>query len=233
MEKVEIGAATLYLGDCLEVLPLLAPVDALVTDPPYGVGFKGKKTKETLNRPDLVYCDNEEYFRTTVLPAIRDAISKADRAAIFCGIRRLLEYPEPADMGAIICPNGAGRSRWGFGGFHPILFYGTSPYQARGLGSRPTCTVIYHPGMHVTKEAIGNDHPCPKPVAFMAWVVNTASLPGDTVLDPFMGSGTTCVACMNLDRRFIGIEIEPRYFDIACRRIEQAQKQLPLLEHGI
>ena len=72
---------------------------------------------------------------------------------------------------------------------------------------------------------IKGNHPCPKPESFMRWMVGKASLPDETVLDPFMGSGTTGVACMNLGRSFIGIEREPKYFDIACRRIEDAQRQ--------
>jgi site-specific DNA-methyltransferase (adenine-specific) len=67
------------------------------------------------------------------------------------------------------------------------------------------------------------DHPSPKPVKLMEWVVS--NLDGETVVDPFCGSGTTGVACAKLGRKFIGIEIEPKYFDIACRRIEQAYAQ--------
>ena len=70
-----------------------------------------------------------------------------------------------------------------------------------------------------------NGHPCPKPLGFMERLIERATLDGETVLDPFMGSGTTGVACARLGRRFIGVEIEPRYFDIACRRIEDAQRQ--------
>ncbi len=68
-------------------------------------------------------------------------------------------------------------------------------------------------------------HPCPKPIQYAQWLVSRAAEMGQTVIDPFMGSGTTGVACANLGRKFIGIEIEPKYFDIACRRIEQAYKQ--------
>lgn len=70
-----------------------------------------------------------------------------------------------------------------------------------------------------------NGHPCPKPLGWMTWLVELASNPWEIVLDPFMGSGTTGVACVKLGRRFIGIEIEPKYFDIACKRIEAACAQ--------
>jgi DNA modification methylase len=68
-------------------------------------------------------------------------------------------------------------------------------------------------------------HPCPKPLKFTQWAVNKASLEGETVLDPFMGIGTTGVACVYLQRKFVGIEIEETYFDVACKRIELAVKQ--------
>lgn len=67
-------------------------------------------------------------------------------------------------------------------------------------------------------------HPSQKPVALMEWCIKHAGEP-QSILDPYMGSGTTGVACMNLGRSFIGIEREPKYFDIACRRIEDAQRQ--------
>lgn len=226
MSRVEtIGNATLYLGDCREILPTLGNVDAVVTDPPYGVGFSGKVTKHTNNSGSDTYLDTEENFRSVVLPAISAALDLSDRAAIFTGTRRLIEYPAPKDIGGITCPNGGGMSSWGFGCYHPVAFYGSSPYIAAGLGARPTATVMYHPGMHVTGERSGNEHPCPKPIAFMEWLVGLASLSGQIILDPFMGSGTTGVACVKLGRKFIGIEIEPRYFDIACRRIEEATRQ--------
>ncbi len=230
LPRVEhIGLATLYLGDCREIMPTLERPDAVITDPPYGVGFSGKRTKHTTNIHDFVYQDDEEHFRSAVLPAVSMAIACADHAAIFCGTRRLMEYPPPAEIGGIVCPNGVGPSSWGFGCFHPVLFYGVSPYLKSGLGGRPTATVMYSGGVRFAEESGSNDHPCPKPVAFMDWLVNLASLERQTVLDPFMGSGTTGVSAVRAGRRFIGIEIEPRYFDIACRRIEQAQRQGDLL----
>lgn len=227
MRKEVIGSATMYLGDCREWMGALPPcfrVDATITDPPYGVSFLGKVTKHTINRPNTVYDDSPENFASVVLPGVIQAIQISTRAAIFCGTRRLQEYPLASDIGGIVCPNGGGRSSWGFGCYHPVLFYGKNPYIAAGMGARPTAAAMYHPGMHVTGEN-DNEHPCPKPIAFMEWAVGAASLPGEMVYDPFMGSGTTGVACMNLGRKFVGIEIEPRYFDIACRRIEDAQRQ--------
>ena len=219
MRIERIGGATLYLGDCREVLPNVS-ADALVTDPPYGVSLKGKATKHTINRPEHVYEDSPENFLEVVLPGVSLALERVKRGAVFCGTRQLMRYPHPADIGGIVCPNGGGMSSWGFGCYHPVLFYGKQPHK----GARPTATSMYHPGMHVTGED-DNEHPCPKPVAFMEWLIGLASLPGETLLDPFAGSGTTGVAAASTGRAFIGIEIEPRYFDIACERITAAYAQ--------
>ena len=75
-----------------------------------------------------------------------------------------------------------------------------------------------------------DDHPCPKPVEWALWLCERAAESGDTILDPFMGSGTTGVACVRLGRKFIGIEIEPKYFGIACKRIEDAYNQNALFD---
>lgn len=75
------------------------------------------------------------------------------------------------------------------------------------------------------------DHPTQKPIGVMIWVLQQLQPTAHTILDPFMGSGTTGVACARLGRKFIGIELEPKYFDIACRRIEEAQRQKDLFIH--
>jgi 23S rRNA G2445 N2-methylase RlmL len=105
-------------ADCREVLPTLGNVDAVVTDPPYGVEFTGKVTKHTDGRGAESYLDSEENFRNVVLPAIDLALATADRGAIFTGTRRLREYPQTKEIGSITCPNGGGMSSWGFGCHH-------------------------------------------------------------------------------------------------------------------
>ena len=105
---------------------------------------------------------------------------------------------------------------WGFTGLTAILYYGKD-YRA-GKGALPS-------SIKVTEAAEKCGHPCPKPIRAWSWLVGKLSQEGETILDPFMGSGTTGVACVKLGRKFIGIEIEPKYFDIACKRIEDAYKQ--------
>ena len=227
-KSVIIGTATLILGDCRDVMPTLGRVDAVVTDPPYGVGLTVKTNdfRDSANfdkgaslAASVTYADEEQEVRELIGAAIPLALKLAGRAAIFSGNRLLQSYPKATSFGCVFVPNGAGRDPWGFGCFNPIIYYGKDPYLATGKGSRPNSFSDNQPG------DAGVDHPCPKPVRWMKWLVNRASLEGETVLDPFMGSGTTGIACWQLGRKFVGIEIEPRYFDLACRRIEDAQRQ--------
>lgn len=135
------------------------------------------------------------------------------RAAVFPGIRNMYRYPEPADIGAVYVPAGAGFGRWGFACFHPVLFY----------GKRPPRTGMLPASYMEKKPSVDNKcgHPCPKPLSWMQWLVGLATLEGDEILDPFMGSGTTLVAAKSMNRRAIGIEIEERYCEIAAKRLAQ------------
>jgi DNA modification methylase len=101
----------------------------------------------------------------------------------------------------------------------PILYYGKNPKSVTKSGASSVWR------MHDRDKEIKALHPCPKPLKFITWAVDKVSLEGETVLDPFMGSGASGVACVNLNRKFIGIEIEERYFDVACKRIELAAAQ--------
>jgi len=214
MSRVEvIGGAELWLGDAREIVPTLAPVDSLITDPPYGIDFGGKSTKHTTRRHDgYIGGDTAEGPAVVAL-----ALAIAVRGAVFPGIRQMFRYPEPDDIGGIFCPAGAGVGRWGWVGYHPVLFYGTRP----GSGLYPTCITSF-----ATAEP--SEHPCPKPEKWMRWLISLASLPGETVLDPFMGAGTTLVECIRAGRCGVGIEIEPKYYEIALRRIEAASRQADL-----
>lgn len=154
-------------------------------------------------------------IRTLLKETIPLVLSRVNRALIFSGARMLFIYPEPDAIGAVFTPSGAGHSPWGFQCSHPILYYGKDPYLADGLGPRPNGFRDEQPN----RENI--DHPCPKPVKWMRWAVNRASRYGETIIDPFMGSGTTLRAALDLGRNAIGIEIEERYCEIAVRRLAQ------------
>ena len=220
--KEVIGDATLFLGDCLEILPTLPKVDAVITDPPYGVNLglhdaaKEKRPQFLAKQAYESYEDTEANLLSIVVPAIEKALAMASRGAVFCAGKNIWHFPKANTVGGVYLPSACGRNGWGFASMSHCLFYGTAPDLHKGAK---------HTAIRSSEAADDNAHPCPKPTGWMVWVVDLASRRGESVIDPFMGSGTTGVACMNLGRRFIGIEIEPKYFDIACERIENAQRQ--------
>ena len=209
----EDGSVTIYHGDCRELLPDIE-ADVLVTDPPYGVEFKGKRTKHTTKFTGGYAStkDDSAVLAELILPTIRHLLK--GRAVVTPGVRNLFAYPEPSHIGAIYYPSGAGMSRWGFLCWQPILFYGPDPHLTDGKGSRPD-------SFTTTVAAEKNGHPCPKPLETMAWLINRCSREGETILDPFMGSGTTLRAAKDLGRKAIGIELEERYCEIAAERCSQ------------
>jgi len=212
-----IGGCTLYLGDCREVLPTLGKVDAVVTDPPYGVGLGVKANNQRFDRPQYEsFEDTPENVEKICVPAVISALSMSARGLVTPGVKNMWLYPKPKHVGAVYYPAASGCNTWGFSNWQPLFYYGDDPYG--GTGS-------LHDSFQSTEAAEQNGHPCPKPIRQMTWMVKRATLPGETVLDIFMGSGTTLVACAKLGRKGIGIELEPKYFDIACRRVEAAYKQ--------
>jgi len=228
MRIEKIGNATLYLGDCMDILPTLEKVDAVITDPPYGIEFKGKlhKFKSKKNGGYISFEDSQENVLLNIIPRFSTALAISKRAVITPGSRMAHSYPAPDAIGGIYNRCGTGSGKWGFECVAPVYYYGSCPYLATGKGRLPNGWE-----QPVTDFSEKYDHPCAKPIGMMKWLVQRGSLIGETILDPFMGSGTTGVACAQMGRSFIGIEKEPAYFDIACRRIEQAYKQGQLFEH--
>jgi DNA modification methylase len=211
---------TCYLADCREILATIS-ADVLITDPPYGVNLgkhNGANAYKGLQKNGyLSYEDSPENYQAIVVPAIGEALRLTKRAAVFGYLPAMWNLPSPDIIGGFYLPSGQGLNRWGFTCLAPVLFYGTYP----GSGKYPT--TIENSSL---PEKTG--HPVTKPLAWMKWLVGLASLEGETVLDPFMGSGATGIAALELGRAFIGIEIEPKYFDIACKRITNANRQLDL-----
>lgn len=222
MRIERIGDATLYLGDALEILPTMDKVDCVVTDPPYGIngtvtGLRASGVSK--GAYTNAFIDDRENIKTSIVPAVKQCIQMCKRVALTCGTKNMWLYPEPSHVGTYQYPGSTVMTSWGPMLWQPILYYGKDPYPGK---LKPDSM----------KGCVGSerdiDHPCPKPYKQTEWLVNRATRHGEAVLDPFMGSGTTGVACANLGRKFIGIEIEPKYFDIACERIEAAQAQLRL-----
>lgn len=201
-----IGECTLYLGDCLEILPTLGKVDAVVTDPPYGLGDKWQGgAAATKARWKLNDGGAAMGWDAAVSSAIPVAVSIAEQSIIWGGNY----YDLPPRRGWLI--------------WDKIVREFTSGHveMAWTALDQPTRAFNYSHGALATE---GKEHPTQKPLPLMQWCLGFLA-DAETILDPFMGSGTTGVACVNLGRKFIGIEIEPRYFDIACRRIEEAYRQ--------
>ncbi len=219
----EHAGIVIYHGDCRDVLPTLK-ADVLVTDPPYGVGLTTKTSDyrdsaafdngESM-RASVLYQDDPDHVRELIRAVIPVALASTDRGVVFSGTRMLWAYPEPRAIGCVFTMAGAGKSPWGFQCMHPVLFYGRDPFLTDRKGQRPNSLKDDQPN----REHF--DHPCPKPIRWMRWAVARSSREGETILDPFMGSGTTLRAAKDLGRKAIGIEIEERYCEIAARRLEQ------------
>jgi site-specific DNA-methyltransferase (adenine-specific) len=218
--KEVIGDCTLYLGDCLEVMPALGKVDVSIVDPPYGVasgvGSGLRKSRKSKTNYSL-YDDTVENFNLVVIPSVELALSICKRMAVTSGFKRMYDYPRPAHIGSF--QYGAGTtvmSCWGPALWQPILYYGVDPRQGK---------LVPDSFQKCNDKSDDNGHPCPKPLKSWTRLVKRVSRNGETVLDFMMGSGTTGVACAKLGRKFIGIEIDPDYFEIACKRVQAAYDQ--------
>jgi DNA modification methylase len=226
---------TLYLGDCREILPTLPKVDAVVTDPPYEVtqtsitsqtnpsGFQnGWMAKGyPVNTRKMFECPPPESWAHLIFDACDDS---ADCYAMV-NDRNLVRFSSALYSAGwkhhnlLVWKKETGiPNRWYFkdAEFALYLFKG----RAETINN-PQSTVVFEcPGRMPNRE-----HPSQKPVDLLAHYISNSTKVGDIVLDPFSGVGSTGVAAVKLGRKFIGIEIEPKYFDIACRRISDALKQ--------
>lgn len=235
--KEVIGDCVLYLGDCLEIMPTLGKVDHVICDPPYENHVH--ESKDILAK-QRVLPSGRKPFEACDFESIDDIREKfiylCDKfcdgwLVSFCTIegtafwadkinKSTIKYKRPCvwvkpdstpqfngqcpAIGAecfITAWCGEGISKWNGGGKRGVYTYLTNQPDRTGL------------------------HPTEKPIPLMAEIVKDFTSAGQTVLDPFMGSGTTGVACVKLGRKFIGIELDEKYFDIACKRIEEAYKQ--------
>lgn len=210
-----IGNQRLLLGDCLAVMPGLGRFDAVVTDPPYGLA--GANTDKN---DYATFSDDADDVERLVLGVLD--WGQFDRLVMTPGQRMMFRYPEPTAIGAFYYPAGTGSCSWGFVGWQPIFYYGKDPVLQDGKGRASN-------SFYATDSAEKNGHPCPKPIGQWTRLLKRVMRDGETVLDPFMGSGTTLVACQRMGLHGTGIELDPDYFDIACRRVDEAARQPDLL----
>jgi len=215
MARIEhIGNATLYLGDCRELLATVGPVDAVVTDPPYGIGEAAGKNASRGNIAAAKNYGNHSWDDAPVAADLLDAIRAMSRWQVIFGGNY---YALPATSCWLVWDKENGSNDFA----DCEMAWTNLPKAVRRL------KFMWNGMLRAHGEARG-DHPTQKPIGVMEWCVGHLPDPSQTILDPFMGSGTTGVACARLGRRFIGIELHEPYFDIACRRIEQAQRQADL-----
>lgn len=210
MRVEKIGDCTLYNGDCMEVMAGLGRVDAVVTDPPYGIGIDGQK--ESINKNPK---HNRKFFEArgwddaTPPVEVFDAIRSAAEIQIIWGGNYFVDRGLLPKKGWLVWDKGQRGLTMSDG----ELAYSSLDKPLRMFTLNRAALI-----------ADGTEHPTQKPLRLMEWCLT--HIPGArTILDPFMGSGTTGVACVKAGRSFIGIEREPSYFDIACRRIEKAYSQ--------
>ena len=203
MSRVEhIGDCTLYLGDCREILPTLGKVDAVVTDPPYGIARTWKGGK------------GHGWGKAGMASALRnqwDAAAPSKELIdlmLSCSEQQIIWGGNYFDLPKSRCWYIWNKPERGF----------TLAEAELAWTNRDSVVRVFD----APRSDLDREHPTQKPISLIKWCVEKTK---GLVLDHFMGSGTTLVACAKLGRKGIGIELEPKYFDIACRRVEEAYKQ--------
>lgn len=215
MRVETIGNATLYHGDCREILPGIPKADAIVTDPPYGISWTKPFIANGNSRAhDGIANDGDCSARDSALLHSDSAIVFGSFQAPFPPkTKQVLIWHKPGDAGLFGCVAGYRRD------VEPIFLCGEWDAKAVKYSSVLRGKASFR---GKAAEHTGS-HPHAKPVDLVEQLINNCE--AAFIVDPFMGSGTTGVACTNLGRKFAGIEIEIKYFDIACKRIEAAYAQ--------
>jgi DNA modification methylase len=193
----QIGDCQLILGDCREILPTLGKVEAVLTDPPYGIGIAANPVRQKHER--LSWDDNV---------TSSELINQVRNAAIWQIIWGGNYFDLPPAQ-------------------HFLIWDKVQPENFSLAMCEQAWTNMSKPAKMFKRHVVSYQkyHPTQKPLELMKWCIEQLPNNCTTILDPFMGSGTTGVACVHFGRKFIGIEIEPKYFEIACRRIEEAYRQ--------
>jgi DNA modification methylase len=215
IEKLS-DSITLYLGDCREILPTLGKIDAVVTDPPYGIGADKAAADAALQRIKA------------------DGKSKAGRGWKFYGETDWDNGRPPLSLILSLCEMSEYQIIWGGNYFTDVLpptmqwliwdkgqrDFSLADFEMAWSSQKAASRIFDYPRAAALQD--GKEHPTQKPIEVMKWCLEFLPEKCRTIVDPFMGSGTTGVACAKVGRNFIGIEREPKYFDIACHRIADA-----------
>jgi len=219
-----IGDATLYLGDCMDILPTLGKVDAVVTDPPYGIKEHGGKVRFGPRSASRGFSSHKYYeYRGWDNDAVSGEVIRyiidISPISIVWGANHFISRM-PFDSSAWLVWHKKGSDKSSFADCE--LAWTNLPQAVRYFKHDWV-------GFGAINSGVKRDHPTQKPVPLMKWCLGFIP-DSQTILDPFMGSGTTGIAALDLGRKFIGIEKDEKYFDIACKRIDDSLKQGKLFQ---
>jgi DNA modification methylase len=215
---VIIGNAELWLGSCEDILPTLGKVDAVVTDPPYGIGEAAGKNASRSKLAVSKDYGNDDWDNEPITSELLAMVRAAGRWNIIFGGNY---YDLPPTSCWLVWDKENGASDFA----DCELAWTNLPKAVRRI------KFMWNGMLRAHGETRG-DHPTQKPIGVMKWAIGHLPDPAETILDCFCGSGTTGVAAVQMGRKFIGIEREEKYFEIACKRLEQAQRQQDLFISG-
>lgn len=220
---VVIGDATLYQGDCVKIMATLDPVDATVTDPPYGINIAAHGTIGGAGKiagggrvAEVKDYGKDDWDKEGLSVEQWEAILRAAPQYIVWGGNHLADVMG-SSKGVLVwdkkCLNG-----W------EDTFSDAEIAWTNSLSRAKMFRHLWVGALRASEKGANvRQHPTQKPIALMEWCLSFVK--GQTIIDPFMGSGTTGVACIKQGRKFIGIERESKYFDVSCKRIEAARLQ--------
>jgi DNA modification methylase len=215
----------LLQGDCLELLPQIeaGAVDAVVTDPPYGIGFNYHGYDDTR--------DNLRRLIEGMMPELRRV---ARRVYILPGVTQVALYPEPDWIMCVTWDTTGSHGKYGFTQWMPVLCYGSDvagfARLSNGVLKTDTLAIRGGGGVGFQRSESERDHTCPKPLNLMRMLARRLTNPDETILDPFAGSGTTAIASIQTGRRCLAIELDPRYYAVARKRIDDYLAAGPLFD---
>jgi DNA modification methylase len=210
---------TFICNNSLEFLKKLDDkcIDLCLTDPPYGIGLQvGNNAIRGKNKYNC-FDDTPEYIENTIIPIIKECLRISKVTILTPGSKNILKYPQFSAMGMFYMPAAVGFNSWGISDSQPILYYGNSPH---GNTHRISFTL--------TEKPSADFHPCSKPINAWKKLLSLGSKEGDLVIDPFCGSGTTAIACHDMKRNFLCIDIDESYINQAKQRYINHSAQLDL-----
>jgi len=206
---------TLYNADCIAAMQAMPDksFDLVLTDPPYGLGIGYDS-----------FDDTEENVRALAKLWLPEARRIAKRVAFTCGVDKMFLYDRPDWVYNWYTPQGSNRSSFGFMTWQPIMYYGKDAKLAVGGGCYAD-TITWS----AKTEKDGRFHPCPKPIEFFKRCLMRFANEGDRIFDPFTGSGSCAIACMELGFEFTGTELSEEYCKQTRLRLEQRMAQQSLI----